>query len=230
MPRAGWGLGAGGVFWYAVGMVEIPKTSTTLLRDLACDVQHARWGEFVLRYRPMMERYMGARFPTLEADEIIQETLIALIRIFPQYHYSPEERGYFHHYLTGILRRKALKVLSRRAGEARRLEALAVAAEVSAEEAREEEADEEGAWQQTKMEIALQQLLGDPSIRGRTREVFVRVAINGESPEAVAEAFGMKRNAVDQVKARMVARLRRLMEALTEAEVEAVAAGGRDGQ
>lgn len=188
-------------------------------------MQHARWGEFVLRYRPMMERYMATRFPTLEADEIIQETLIALIRIFPQYHYSPEERGHFHHYLTGILRRKSLKVLGRRVGEARRLEALSVAAEVAAEETQ----DEEGAWQQTKMEIALQQLLADPSIRGRTREVFVRVAINGEAPEAVAEAFGMKRNAVDQIKARMVARLRRLVEALTEAEIAAVAKG-RDEQ
>lgn len=100
-----------------------------------------------------------------------------------------------------------------------------MAAEVAAEETQ----DEESAWQQTKMEIALQQLLADPSIRGRTREVFVRVAINGEAPEAVAEAFGMKRNAVDQIKARMVARLRRLVEALTEAEIAAVAKG-RDEQ
>ena len=28
-------------------MADIPKTSTTLLNELACDTQHARWGEFV---------------------------------------------------------------------------------------------------------------------------------------------------------------------------------------
>ena len=32
-------------------VAEIPTTSTTLLRDLAQDSQHARWGEFVARYR-----------------------------------------------------------------------------------------------------------------------------------------------------------------------------------
>jgi hypothetical protein len=31
-------------------MAKIPTTSTTLLRDLAQDSQHARWGEFVARY------------------------------------------------------------------------------------------------------------------------------------------------------------------------------------
>ena len=69
----------------------IPETSTTLLRDLAQDSQHARWAEFVERYRPMMEAFMRERFPTVEADDVIQETLIALIETLPVYHYSPEE-------------------------------------------------------------------------------------------------------------------------------------------
>ena len=74
-------------------MSDIPTTSTTLLRDLAQDSQHARWGEFVARYRPMMEAYMRERFPSLEADDVIQETLIELIKVFPIYHYSPKEKG-----------------------------------------------------------------------------------------------------------------------------------------
>ena len=76
--------------------ISPPETSTTLLRDLASDTQHARWGEFVNRYRPMMDVYMREHFPTLEADEIIQRTLISLIRIFPVYHYCPDEKGLFH--------------------------------------------------------------------------------------------------------------------------------------
>ena len=92
-------------------MAEIPTTSTTLLRDLAQDSQHARWGEFVARYRPMMEAFMRERFPSLEADDVIQETLIELIRVFPIYHYSPKEKGHFHNYLTGILRHRALRMM-----------------------------------------------------------------------------------------------------------------------
>ena len=89
----------------------IPTTSTTLLRDIAQDAQHARWSEFVTRYRPMMEAFMRERFPSLEADDVIQETLIALCRVLPSYRYAPDEKGHFHNYLTGILRNKALRQL-----------------------------------------------------------------------------------------------------------------------
>ena len=92
-------------------MAEIPTTSTTLLRDLAQDSQHARWGEFVTRYRPMMEAFMCERFPGVETDDIIQETLIALCKVLPSYRYEPDEKGHFHNYLTGILRNKALAAL-----------------------------------------------------------------------------------------------------------------------
>ena len=74
-------------------MSNIPETSTTLLKDLARDSQHARWGEFVARYQPMMESFMSANFPTVDAADAIQETLIALIETFPVYHYVPEEKG-----------------------------------------------------------------------------------------------------------------------------------------
>ena len=39
---------------------------------------------------------MRERFPSLDADDVIQETLIELIRVFPVYHYSPAEKGHFH--------------------------------------------------------------------------------------------------------------------------------------
>ena len=92
-------------------MADIPTTSTTLLRDVASDSQHVRWIEFVTRYRPMMEAYMRERFPSLDADDVIQETLIAVWAALPSYRHAPEEKGCFHNYLTGILRNKALRQL-----------------------------------------------------------------------------------------------------------------------
>ena len=92
-------------------MASIPATSTTLLRDLANDSQHARWSEFVTRYRPMMAAYLRERFPSVEADDVIQETLIAVWAALPSYRYAPDEKGHFHNYLTGILRNKALRQL-----------------------------------------------------------------------------------------------------------------------
>jgi DNA-directed RNA polymerase specialized sigma24 family protein len=82
--------------------------------------------------------------------------------------------------------------------------------------------DDKGAsqWRESVFEIAMQQLLADESINDRTKQVFVRVAVNGEKPESVAESFGITRNAVDQMKARMKNRLRELADALIKVEDE----------
>jgi RNA polymerase sigma factor (sigma-70 family) len=193
-------------------VAEIPTTSTTLLRDLAHDSQHARWGEFVARYRPMMEAFMRERFPSLDADDVIQETLIELIRVFPVYHYSPKEKGHFHNYLTGILRHRAFRMIR----EEKRREKLAAdgvgAFPLSAAES------DDRAWRESLLEIALQQLLADSSIHERTRIVFARVAVNGEKPDVVAASFGIERNAVDQMKSRMMVRLKELVAALEKAD------------
>ena len=193
-------------------MAGIPTTSTTLLRELAQDSQHARWGEFVARYRPMMEAFMRERFPSLDADDVIQETLIELIRVFPVYRYSPKEKGHFHNYLTGILRHRAFRMMD----EERRREKLGDDMRGACPQAAAE--SEEKEWRESLLEIALQQLLADGSIHERTRLVFARVAVNGEKPEDVAAAFGIERNAVDQMKSRMMARLKELVSALEKAD------------
>ena len=195
----------------------MPETSTTLLRDLAQDSRHARWGEFVARYRPMMETYMHTRFPMVDADDAIQETLIALIKVFPVYHYSPEETGAFHNYLTGILRHRALRMIE---CESRRLDKELKYQEIEGLSASGGNKDDGLSWRESVFEIALQQLLADESINDRTKQVFVRVAVNGEKPESVAESFGITRNSVDQMKARMNDRLRELANALMKVEDE----------
>ena len=186
-------------------MAKIPTTSTTLLRDIAQDAQNVRWGEFVTRYRPMMEAFMRERFPSLEADDIIQETLVALCRVLPSYRYAPDEKGHFHNYLTGILRNKALRSLRKREQD----EAL------RADYANGESLFiDEQSYRESLFELALRQFLSDDSIADRTKRIFERTAMNGESPESVAESFKMTRHAVDQVKSRAMIRLREIMKGL----------------
>lgn len=186
-----------------------PETSTTLLRDLT-DSQHARWAEFFARYRPVMESYMRTEFPELDADEIIQETLIALVGALPNYTYDPDEKGHFHNYLTGILRRRALKAKGR---EARRVEVLKDYGKKKPDAPSAAEQEEKN-WRESLYEIALQQLLADKTVQGRTKQVFVRTVINREKPEALAAAFRIERNAVDQIKSRMMGKLRKLVAVL----------------
>ncbi len=197
-------------------MPNIPTTSTTLLRDLAQNSQHARWGEFVARYRPMMEAYMSERFPALDADDVIQDTLIELIRMFPVYRYSPNEKGHFHNYLTGILRHRALRMLEENTVRTNRQKQYAE--EMLANSRQTSAPDDDAAWHESIMEIALQQLLSDQTIHERTRLVFARIAVNKEKADDVAATFGITRNAVDQMKYRMMTRLKELVAALEKAD------------
>ena len=187
-----------------------PETSTTLLKEIMGDSQSARWSEFVERYSPMMHAFMSERFPFMEADEIIQQTLIALVRVLPSYRYNPKETGSFHNYLTGILRNKALNALRKQKhDDAKKAEYV--------REYLKPDSDEEHRikdLQESIFEIALQQLLANDEIHGRTRQIFTRVAVNGEKPEDVAKSFGMTRNAVDQTKNRMMIKLREYVAAL----------------
>ncbi|MBQ3288496.1 MAG: sigma-70 family RNA polymerase sigma factor [Kiritimatiellae bacterium] len=189
-------------------MADVPTTSTTLLRDLAQDSQHVRWGEFVARYRPMMEAFMRERFPSLDADDVIQETLVAVCKVMPSYRYDPDVKGHFRSYLTGILRHRALRMLRE---ESRRAKLVADTqrdgSPLSAEH------DDE-AWRATVFEMALARFLADPSVADRTKRIFERTAIGGEPPEAVAAAFQMTRHAVDQAKSRALSRLRELVREL----------------
>ena len=66
-------------------------------------------------------------------------------------------------------------------------------------------------------EAALEQLLADDSIALTTREVFRHVALMHESPVKVASQFGITRNNVDQIKARLIARLKDLVAGMTGA-------------
>ena len=194
----------------------VPATSTTLLRDLAQDSRHARWGEFVTRCRPMMEAFMRERYPMVDVDDAVQETLIALIKVFPAYRYSPEETGAFRNYLTGILRRRALRIID--AEKRRRNKEIGYQKIV--ESSKTDDAESDAQWRESVLEIGLRQLLADDSISDRTKEVFVRVAVNGEKPESVAEAYGITRNAVDQMKTRMKDRLQKLANALIKVDDE----------
>ena len=155
---------------------------------------------------------MRERFPSVEADEAIAETLVALVDVFRSYRYDPKETGRFHNYLTGILRHKALRQCkeAERQGDLRR--------KMAADPLPVQDDPEEIDYRQSLFEIAVRQFFDDESIAPRTKEIFRRTAIKGESPEAVAKSFMMERHAVDQIKSRSIAKLRAFVEALEKAD------------
>ena len=188
-------------------MSNVPVTSVSLLQTLAGDSDSSRWDEFYRMYQGSMTDFLRAKFPSLEPDDLIQETMLALSARLPDYRYLPDEKGHFRNYLMGILKHKAMDALERRTREASAREAL------SAEPAIPEAEDDD--WKRSALEVAIAQLLADDAVNPLHRTIFRHVALEHEKPEAVAERFGISRGNVDVIKKRMITRLSQLVSSLT---------------
>jgi RNA polymerase sigma factor (sigma-70 family) len=195
----------------------IPVTSMTLLKVLGDDAQSPRWTEFANKYASTIDGFLFKYFPSVDAADVVNETLIALVQKLPVYVYDPDTKGHFRNFLIGIVRYKAIKQIKKRKQEADRREALETQALLKWEYEKQSYSVDLRDWQREAYEAALAQFMADPGISARDKEIFRRVALRGESPEDVAGIFDIKRNNVDQIKARMVAKLKEL--ALRYAEV-----------
>ena len=166
---------------------------------------------FYSRYQPLMRAYLRARFPSIDADDVIQETFVALAKLLPDYTYDPKKKGSFHNFLTGVLRNKALCALDSRNRKMSIEDRMKIKVTVDGKSVREQAYED---WREEVFEVALQQLLSDSSIHDRTKQAFIRTAIRGESSDTVAESLGVSRNTVNKMKSRMLATLRDLVEKL----------------
>lgn len=188
-------------------------TSVTLLNAIANNTETVRWTEFFTKYEPMMRAFLSSHFPSLDHDDIIQESMKALIKQLPGYIYTPDRNGHFKAYLTGIVKYKALDQL-RKLKRIKDLKnrcaddsATATACDISEKE--------ETEWRMQTMEAAIEQLLADTSINPRNREIFRHTALMHEPPEAVAAMFGITRGNVDVIKKRMISKLSSMVNEMT---------------
>lgn len=150
----------------------------------------------------MMTGYLMSKYVNIDYEDVIQETFVALAKVLPNYRYDPEETGHFRNYLTAVLRNKACDAI--RAAQ----KADALKDKVSSDPTYlETEVDETERLRHSIYTIALRQVLDDATILSRNRRIFVECAINGRSASEVAMMFGVERNNVDQVKARILKKL-----------------------
>ena len=159
----------------------------------------------------MMIAYLKAHFPAVDADEMVQEALIALAKAMPRYRYAPDETGRFRNYLTGILRNRALKSCEQadrdRAFMSDLMDGAVPPPPTSAEKA-------DAAWRESLLEIAMRQLLDDDQIPDKSKQMFQRLVVDGIAAKEVAAEYGSSIDSVYQTKSRMMARLRELVRAL----------------
>ena len=185
-----------------------PITSRKLLAAIGSGSGATRWTEFFHKYTPGLRDYATRHFPSLEADDLIQDAFLVLVKRLKTYQYDPKAKGAFHNYLTGILRFLAIDRLRDKDRETASRKHLA---EDPAAQPHADSPFSIDGWKKSAYEIALRRFLADPRVQPQTKEIFKRVAIRGEKPEAVASDFGLTRNAVDQIKDRTIRRLKALV-------------------
>ena len=191
-------------------------TSTTLLKAIGADADSPRWTEFVACYKPVMESFLSREFPSVSADDVMQETLLVLVRKLPDYRYAPDEKGHFKSWLLGILKNKAREELKRQGRVSRAEDAAKDVAALEPSVAASDADGADGDGRIAAYEVALQQLLANPKLSERTRQIFIRTALKGEDPASVAALFGTTRNNVDQIKSRLTGELRELATRLAD--------------
>lgn len=193
-------------------MDNIPDTRISILTAISKSSDSARWAEFVNVYEKPMRGFLFTKFPSLEADDVIQETMIALIKALPNYHYTPDEKGHFRNYLMGILNHKACDMIRRRTKESEKREDYGKSLRGTTAADRDETDEQE--FRVSLFNAALDQLLNDPAINPTHREIFRHIALLHEAPSDVAALFGITRNNVDQIKNRLRSRLAETVRAM----------------
>lgn len=191
-------------------------TQKSLLARLVTAPSEADWEYFYVKYAAVILSFAQKQgLDEHGARDALQETMIVLVRKLPTFTYDPAH-GRFRNWLLTIVAHKVRE--ARRRARRERLVSLDAAPEeggslherLPAEAAQADEAVE-AAWRQGLLEEALRRVLGDPHTKAETVAVFRACALEGRPVPEVAAAFGLKENAVYQIKNRMMTRLRELL-------------------
>jgi len=195
-------------------MQVMQPTRQSLLERLRDPAAEKAWEDFYEMYWGVIVRYSQKQgLDEASAFDVLQETMITLMRKLPEFSYNPD-RGKFRNFLLTIVHRKGLSAIRRKT---RRPE-VSIDSVRDADDApmveRLEDDDVvlphevmESRWRESMQEEALRRVRDDPRVKQRTFAVFRDYVIEGEPAPEVAKRFEIKENAVYQIKDRMIKRL-----------------------
>jgi RNA polymerase sigma-70 factor (ECF subfamily) len=185
-------------------------TNESLLGRLRVENAHEAWKQFFEAYWGAILRY--ARKLGLNEDqgkEVLQETMVALMRILPDFAYD-RTKGRFRNFLLTIVHRKALSVLRRMARQRSVSWDEMLTAEAADPFGNHASAEREARerWRDSLIEEAIHRMRADPKLEEHTFAVFEAYVIEQQPVEQVARRFGLTENAVYQVRNRLLRRLK----------------------
>ena len=197
-------------------------------RNLDCGTCRERrdaLGAFLPRLRPEGESTLLKHTPLSPSDveDVIHETLIALIALMPAYRHDRAGKGAFHSLVLRIAQNKAYDLLRRETRAQNHRVTFVADPTAGSTDAAEPHISLELSdtdWRRELCAMALRRVLADPTIRSSSKIAFRRYAILGEPAARVAADLGISVNALYQIKNRLTERLTAEVRTL-EAEDEA---------
>lgn len=183
-------------------------TSASLLERIREKPTNSDWQRIVDLYTPLIRSWLSrqARLQPGDVDDLVQEVLAVLVRRLPEF--RPERPGSFRTWLRSITVNSL-----RHYWRSRQHRPLATGDSDFVAWLAELEDDGSGLsrlWDREHDEHVLRRLLDliRPDFREKTWRAFERVALQGESPTAVARDLEMSPNAVMVAKSHVLSRLR----------------------
>jgi RNA polymerase sigma-70 factor (ECF subfamily) len=188
-----------------------PETRESLIARLPNHADSAAWNEFVELYEPLIYG-IGRRHGLQPADagDLVQEVLASVADSIERFE-PDQNRGRFRAWLFRVARNHALTQL-------RKLKRVGTATGDSGERnvlatyPADDQSDTEfdAAFRRRAFRWAARRVR--ETVKPQTWDVFARTAINGESPQSVAQDLGIDIGAVYLSRSRVMSRLRRMVE------------------
>jgi RNA polymerase sigma-70 factor (ECF subfamily) len=195
-------------------------TRQSLLRNIRDPDNHRAWESFFDQYATPIQRYaQKLGLNTDDAADVLQETMVELIRILPNFTYD-RTRGLFRNFVLTIAHRRVQSAWRRR--KAHREIAMEDMEDRTLWEQKVHDPGEtpdstaEQKWREEILREALNRLAAAPGMNPRALNIFHALAIENRPVEDVARCFETNPNLVYQIKHRMTKRLRVLAKSLME--------------
>ena len=192
------------------------ETSTSLLEALRVEQDEDAWRRFCLRYEPMLSAVVGrAGFTPDSVADVVQEILLTFTTSFREGKYDAE-RGRLRPWLRGIAMNKIREARRKLARGGQQVVADGSETDLLHRIPDDQELSDifEREWEREILAECFWRVRQEVS--EQTFESFRLYVQESWEPQRVAEHLGIDRNAVYVNKNRVLSRLRRISEELTE--------------
>lgn len=187
-------------------MSRIPDTPVTLIARMAAQVtgeDEATWVKFFELYQPVIRHFAEFAGARSDTDDVVQDVMVKLVDVFRSGAYRPE-KGRFRAFLATITRREVINRWQKaqvRAADRHVSLNRTTAQEIVVQP--EAAAILDAKWRLAQHAAAVEHVLTRTALAQRSKDVYRAYVLEERPIGEVAQAFGVSRNVVSQIKTRV---------------------------